>query len=111
VQLDVLPVGDIGGVAGEFDRDLTDDAQLLGGESAAVDADAQHEVLVVELPRLERRVLPPSMPGRRWVYSPYHRNAHADHWVNGGEAALGVDVLDPSRTLRGLSSFLDCSLG
>ena len=32
---------------------LADDAQLLGGELAAVDAHAQHEVLVFELVRLE----------------------------------------------------------
>ena len=37
----------------ELDRDLRDDAQLLGGQLAAVDADPQHEVLVVELLRLE----------------------------------------------------------
>ena len=54
VQLDVLPVGDVGGVAGEVAGDLADDAQLLGGQRAAVDADAEHEVLVLELVRLER---------------------------------------------------------
>ena len=57
VQLDVLPVGDVGGAAGEVDRDLADHAQLLAGQGTAVDADAQHEVLVVELVRLERRGL------------------------------------------------------
>ena len=30
VQLDVLPVGDVGGVPGELHRDLADHPQLLG---------------------------------------------------------------------------------
>ena len=53
VQLDVLPVGDVGGVAGELGRDVGDHPQLLGGERAAVDPHAEHEVLVLELVRLE----------------------------------------------------------
>src|SRR5690606_29935996 len=53
VQLDVVPVGDVRGVATEGDGELADDAELLGRQGAAVDADAQHEVLVLELVRLE----------------------------------------------------------
>ena len=34
VQLDVLPVGEVGGVAAELGRDAADHAQLLGGELA-----------------------------------------------------------------------------
>src|SRR5690606_28055325 len=44
VELNVLPVGDVGGVAGVCRRDLPDGAELLGGELPAVDPDAQHEV-------------------------------------------------------------------
>src|ERR1019366_1073575 len=38
----------------EVTRDLADDPQLLGSECATVDADAEHEVPVLELVRLER---------------------------------------------------------
>src|SRR5699024_11247148 len=40
---------DVGGVAGELGRHPGDHAQLLGGQRAAVDAHAHHEVLVLEL--------------------------------------------------------------
>src|SRR5690606_18776061 len=63
VELDVLAVGDVGRVAAELRGDLGDDAQLLGGEAAAVDADAEHEVAVLELVRLERGCLPAVDPG------------------------------------------------
>ena len=55
VQLDVLAVGEVGGVAAELGRDAGDHPQLLGRQLAAVDADPQHEVLVLELVRLEGR--------------------------------------------------------
>src|SRR5699024_8879685 len=42
VVLDVLTVGDVGGVAGELGRHPGDHAQLLGGQRAAVDAHAHH---------------------------------------------------------------------
>ena len=54
VVLDVLPVGDVGGVPGEVVAEVGEHAQLARGEGAAVDAHPQHEVLVVELVRLER---------------------------------------------------------
>ena len=63
VQLDVLAVGEVGGVPGEVHGDLADDAQLLGGERAAVDPDAQHEVLVFELVRLKGGGLAAVDPG------------------------------------------------
>lgn len=53
VQLHVLAIGEVGGVAGELGRDLADHPELLRGELPAVDAHAQHEVLVLELVRLE----------------------------------------------------------
>ena len=95
VQLDVLPVGDVGGVAGELDRDLADHPQLLGGQCAAVDADAQHEVLVVELPRLERGGLAAVDAGAALGVEPVPAEATAEvTGIDGGESALGVDVLD-----------------
>jgi hypothetical protein len=48
VQLDVLPVGDVRGVAAEVRADLADRAQLLGRQDAAVAADAHHEVFGVQ---------------------------------------------------------------
>ena len=44
VVLDVLPVGDIGGVAGELGRDLAQGAQRGRRERAAVAAHPHHEV-------------------------------------------------------------------
>lgn len=49
VELDVVPVGDVRTAASEVRGDAGDDAQLLGGELTAVDADAHHEELGVEL--------------------------------------------------------------
>jgi hypothetical protein len=57
VQLDVLPVGDVGGVAGELGADLADRAQLLGRQDAAVAAHAHHEELGVQFLGGERRGL------------------------------------------------------
>jgi len=53
VQLNVLPVGDVCGVAGVRRGDVGDRAQLLGGQLTTVDSDPQHEVLVVQLVRLQ----------------------------------------------------------
>src|ERR687897_1346471 len=53
VQLEVLAVGHVGRVAGIRGRDVGDDAQLVGAQLPAVDADPHHEVLVVELVGLE----------------------------------------------------------
>jgi len=49
VQLDVLPISDIGAVAGEVAGDLANDSQLIGGQRPTVDSDPQHEVLVPDL--------------------------------------------------------------
>ncbi len=53
VHLDVLAVGQVGGVAGVTSGHVGDGAQLGDVELAAVDADAEHEVFVVQLVRLE----------------------------------------------------------
>ena len=95
VQLDVLAVGEVGGVAAELGRDAGDDAQLLGGELAAVDADAQHEVLVLELVRLEGRGAAAVDAGLALrVEAPHAEAAVQVGRVDRGEPALGVDVLD-----------------
>ena len=96
VQLHVLPVGDVGGVAREVDRDLADHPQLLGGQGAAVDADPEHEVLVVELVRLERGGLAAVDAGLALGVEAVPAEASAQvARVDRGEAAVGVDVLDP----------------
>ncbi len=53
VQLHVLAVRDVGHVAAVLGADLADHPQLLVGELAAVDADAQHEERRLELLGLE----------------------------------------------------------
>ena len=54
VVLDVLPVGDVGGVAPEVCGDAAERAQLVGAEQGAVAAYPHHEVAVIELVRLQR---------------------------------------------------------
>src|SRR5690606_36333575 len=49
VQLDVLPVGDVGGAAGVPGGDVGDGAQRPDVELPAVDPDPHHEVEVFEL--------------------------------------------------------------
>ena len=95
VELHVLPVGDVGGVAGVRRADLADRAQLLGGELSAVDADPHHEVLGVELLRLERTGLA-AVEARLALgveAEPAEPSAQVGA-VDGGEAAVRVDVLD-----------------
>ena len=67
VQLHVLPVGDVGAVAGELRREVRHDPQLPGGQGPAVEADPEHEVLVGQFVRASWAVRPPSMPGARCV--------------------------------------------
>ena len=112
VQLDVLPVGDVGGAAGVVAGHLADDAGLLGGEGAAVHPDAEHEVLVLELVRLERGGLaavdarlalgvepPPAEPPVQVVA--------ADR----GEALLAVDVLDAGADVERVVLLLEPLVG
>ena len=95
VQLDVLPVGDVGGAAGVVAGHLADDAGLLGGERAAVDPDAQHEVLVLELVRLERGGLAAVDAGLALgVEAPPAEPPVQVVAADRGEALLAVDVLD-----------------
>ena len=70
-------------------------AQLLGGQLAAVDADPEHEVLVVELPRLEDRGAAAVDAGPALgVEAPPAEAVAQVGGVDRGEAAVGVDVLD-----------------
>ena len=95
VQLDVLPVGEVGGVAAELGGDAADHAELLGRELPAVDAHAQHEVLVFELVRLEGRGLAAVDAGLALrVEAPPAEAAVQVGAVDRREAALGVDALD-----------------
>ncbi len=49
VELEILPIGDVGGAAGEVTRDPGQRADLLGAERAAVQPDPHHEVTVGQL--------------------------------------------------------------
>ena len=94
VQLNVLPVGDVGEIPSEVDRDLPDHPELLSSQRAAVDADPQHEVLVVKLPRLQGGSLAAVDPGPALGIKAVPAEPSAKvPWIDGCEAALGVDVL------------------
>ena len=96
VQLDVLPVGDVGGAPGVPDRDVGDDPQLLRRQLPAVDPDAEHEVAVVELLGLEDGGLAAVDAGPALGVKPVPAEAAAQvGGVDRVEAALGVDVDDP----------------
>ncbi len=95
VELDVLPVGDVGRAACVGRADLTDRAELVGRQLAAVDAHPHHEVLGVELLRLEGAGLPAVETRLALRVEPHPAEPSAEVGpVDGGEAALGVDVLD-----------------
>jgi hypothetical protein len=95
VELDVLTIGEVGGVTTELLRDPRDDAQLLGGELAAVDAHAEHEEGILQLVRLEggRATAVDAGPALR-VQSPDAESAVEVRRVDRGESALRVDGLD-----------------
>jgi hypothetical protein len=96
VQLDVLPVGQVGAVAAEQDGDLADDAQLGCAQLAAVDAHSEHEVLVFELMGFERGGLA-AVDARlalRVEAPPAHPTVQVGV-LDGVEALLGIDLFDP----------------
>jgi hypothetical protein len=95
VVLDVLSVGEVGGVAAVLDRQVGDGAQLLEVQLTAVDAHAQHEELVVELLGLQRRGLATVDAGTtlRVQAPPAEASAHVAG-IDRVEAAVRVDVLD-----------------
>jgi hypothetical protein len=96
VVLDVVAVGDVGGVAAVRRRALAERAQLLGSEDLTVGPDAHHEVAVVELLLLEQRGLPAvEARGALGVEAHPAEASTQVGRVDGVEAALGVGVEDP----------------
>ena len=96
VVLDVLAVGDIGGVAGEVDADAAQRAHGLRRQQPAVGADPHHEVAVVELLLLEHRGLASVDAGLALGVEAHPAEAPAQVGrVDRVEAPLGVDVEDP----------------
>jgi hypothetical protein len=108
VQLDVLPVGHVGGVAAEGRRDVGDRAQLRHGQLPAVDPDAEHEVLVVELVRLEHAGLAAvdAGPALGVEAPPAHPAAQVCR-VDRGKAAMRVDVEDARTDVEPVVVLLD----
>jgi hypothetical protein len=112
VQLDVLPVRDVGGAPGVVAGHLADDPGLLGGEGAAVDPDAEHEVLVLELVRLERGGLAAVDPGLALgVEAPPAEPAVQVVAADRGEPLLAVDVLDAGPHVEGVVLLLEALVG
>ena len=96
VVLDVLAVGDVGGVAGEVDADRAERADGIVREQRAVGADPHHEELVVELLLLEHRGLAAVEARSALRVEPHPPEPAAQVGrVDRGEAALGVGVEDP----------------
>ena len=95
VVLDVLAVGDVGGAAREVGADAAEGTQLGRVEQLTVAAHAEHEELVVELLLLEHRGLAAvEARGALGVEAHPAEPAAQVGGVDGGEAALGVDVQD-----------------
>ncbi len=101
VVLHVLPVGDVGGVAGELGGDLPQRAQRGGRQRAAVAAHPHHEVL-----GLEHVGVLVAGPGAvvallaLGVETPPAHPAAQVALVDAVEALLGVDVLDAGPHVR-----------
>ena len=96
VVLDVLPVADVGCVAGELRRDPGHGAQLGHGEGAAVEPDAEHEVAIAQLGVVELRRTAAVDPGLALgVEAPPPEAAAEVLRRDRVEALLGVDLLDP----------------
>ena len=95
VDLEVLAVGDVGGVAGELGGDLRHGAQLLEVERTAVAADPQHEVAVFD--DVDVLVTGPGAVVALFalgIQAPPAEPAAQVGLVDAVEAARGVDVLD-----------------
>jgi hypothetical protein len=112
VVLDVLPVGDVGGVPGVGGGDLAERAELLGPEKGAVGADPHHEELVVQLVRLQGGGLATVEAGRALGVEPQPAHPAAQVvGVDGGEATLGVDVLDARPHVQRVVVLLELLVG
>ncbi|SKY31319.1 Uncharacterised protein [Mycobacteroides abscessus subsp. abscessus] len=112
VVLDVLTVGQIGGVAGELGGDLAQRAELFDVERSGVAPDAHHEVAVFEdvdvlvagpgavvALRALRVEAPPAHPAAQILF------------VDRVEALLGVDVLDAGTHVERVVVLLDLLVG
>ena len=112
VQLDVLPVGDVGGVAGELGADLGDGAQLVAARRAAVAADPEHEVLVVELAGVEGGGLAAVDAGLALGVEPPPAHPAAQVLAGDrGEPLLGVDLLDALPDVEAVVGLLELLVG
>ena len=101
VQLDVLPIGQIGGVPGVLRRDLADGAQGSRGQQPTVDPDPQHEERVFQLVRLEHRGTAAVDTGRTLrVQTPPAETAPQIARVDAVEAGVTVNVLDPRAAVQ-----------
>ncbi len=95
VVLEVLPVRDVGGVAGEVGGDAAEDPQPLRRERLAVAADAHHEVAVAQLVVAELRRAPAVDAGAPLgVEPPPAEAARQVLGRDGVEALAGVGLLD-----------------
>jgi len=89
VVLDVLPVGDVRGVAGEVGADRAQCADRLVAQQLAVGADPEHEVLVVEVLLLQHRGLAAVEAGRALRVEPHPPEPAAQvGGIDGREATL-----------------------
>ncbi len=96
VVLDVLAVRDVGGVTGELRRDGAEGTHRVRAQQRAVGAHAHHEVLRVEVGRVDGRGLAAVEALRALGVEPPPAHPAAEVvGVDRGEAALGVDALDP----------------
>ena len=95
VVLDVLPVADVGGAAGELVADVGEHPQLGQGQRAAVEPHPQHEVLVGELGVVELgRAAAVDAGLALGVQAPPAEPAAEVLRRDRGEALPGVDLLD-----------------
>ncbi len=112
VILDVLPVGDVSGVAGVKPGDLADHSQLLGAQRATVDAHPHHEVRVVEFLGLQRAGAAAVDTGSALgVKPPPAKPAAQISRIDRIEASVSVDRLDPVPDVEPIVVFLGALVG
>jgi hypothetical protein len=112
VQLDVLTIGDVGGVPSEACGDVGDGAHLVEAERAPVAADAQHEVLVVEfLGRQARGAAAIDTGAALGVQTPPAHPAPQILGGDGREALFGIDLFDPGADVQSVVLGLELLVG